>query len=95
MATLLIDQIDDQTFTQLDKLAVHSGESPTDLARFLLAASLYHAQKISFHAAAKLSGLGFNNFKKRLKKYFSTGYILPLEVVEDDIGMAKKLANKK
>ena len=91
MATLLIDQIDDDTYTQLDNLAVHSGESPTELARFLLAASMYHAQKMSFQAAAALSGLGFDGFKKRLRDYFSTGYIIAPEVVEDDINMAKKI----
>lgn len=95
MAALLIDQIDDNTFIQLDKMASHSEESITDLARFLLAASMYHAQKISFHAAATSSGLGFNAFKKRLKDYFSTGYVISPEVVDDDINMAKKLANKK
>ncbi len=48
MATLLIDQIDDDTYSQLDSMAVSSGESPAELARFLLAASMYHAQKKSF-----------------------------------------------
>ena len=85
MAALLIDKIDDNTLIQLDKMAAHSDESSTDLARFLLAASLYHAQKISFHAAASSSGLSFNLFKKRLKYYFSTGYIMSQEGVEDEI----------
>lgn len=93
MAALLIDQIDENTFLQLDKMAANSNESTNDLARFLIAASMYHAQKISFHAAAILSGLGFNRFKKRLKDYFSTGYIISSEVVEDDMDMAKKLVN--
>lgn len=95
MATLLIDQIDDDTYSQLDSMAVNSGESPTELARFLLAASMYHAQKKSFHAAAAMSGLGFNGFKKRLKDYFSTGYIVSPEVVEDDTKIAKKLSSKR
>ena len=95
MGTLLIDQIDDHTFTELDKMAIHFGESSTDLARFLLAASMYHAQKISFHAAATLSGLGFDSFKKRLNDYFSTGYIISSEVVEDDIRIAKKIDNNE
>ncbi|MBE8232928.1 MAG: hypothetical protein HAW67_04275 [Endozoicomonadaceae bacterium] len=76
-------------------MAVHSGESPTELARFLLAASMYHAQKMSFQAAAALSGLGFDGFKKRLRDYFSTGYIIASEVVEDDIKMAKKISRQK
>jgi len=95
MATLLIDQIDDDTYAQLDNMAVDSGESPAELARFLLAASMYHAQKKSFQAAAAMSGLGFNGFKKRLRAYFSTGYIITSEVVEDDINIAKKLYSKR
>jgi hypothetical protein len=89
MATLAID---DQLFTQLDKVAVNSKESPTELARFLLVASLYHAHQISFQAAAGLSGLSFNDFKKQLRKYFSTGYIIASEVVEEDLAMAKKIS---
>ena len=95
MATLLIDQIDDDTYSQLDSMAVNSGESPAELARFLLAASMYHAQKKSFQAAAAMSGLGFNGFKGRLRDYFSTGYIIASEVVEDDINTAKRLIYKK
>ena len=95
MATLLIDQIDDHTYSQLDNMAVSSGESPVELARFLLAASMYHAQKKSFQAAAAMSGLGFNGFKRRLRDYFSTGYIIAPEVVEDDINIAKKLSSKR
>ena len=34
---------------------------------FFLAASLYHAHKISFAAAAALAGLGFDEFHYRLK----------------------------
>ena len=85
MASLLIDHIDDHTFTQLDKMAGNSGESPTQLVRFLLAASLYHSHKMSFQAAAALSGLGFDGFKKRLREDFSTGYVIAAEVVEEDL----------
>jgi len=95
MATLLIDQIDDQSLIQLNKMAIYSGESSAELARFLLAASMYHAQKMSFQAAASLSGLDFVSFKKKLKDYFSTGYIISSEVVEDDIRMARKLSAQK
>jgi ribosomal protein L4 len=95
MATLLIDQIDDNSFIQLDKEAIHSGESTAEFARFLLAAGMYHAQKMSFQKAATLSGLGFNGFKKNLRNYFSTGYVIANEVVEDDISMAKKISNQK
>ncbi|BCG62531.1 MAG: antitoxin [Methyloprofundus sp.] len=94
MATLLIDQIDDQSFTQLDKMALNSGESTTEFARFLLAASMYHAHAISFQAAAELSGLGFNTFKKQLRENFSTGFIIASETIGEDLHMAKKLSNQ-
>ena len=93
MATLLIDRIDERTFSQLNQMALHLFESPAELARFLLAAGMYHANKISFQAAADLSGLGFDGFKKRLRDYFSTGYIIAPEVAEDDIHLAKKLSD--
>ncbi|MCI5130314.1 MAG: hypothetical protein D3904_02040 [Candidatus Electrothrix sp. EH2] len=70
-------------------MVLHLFESPAELARFLLAAGMYHANKISFQAAADLSGLGFDGFKKRLKEYFSTGYIVTPEVVEEDVYLAK------
>ncbi len=46
-------------------------------AQFFLAASLDHAKKFSFHRAAELAGLSFEEFKARLKEHFSTGYIYP------------------
>ena len=93
MATLLIDRIDERTFKQLNQMALHLFESPAELARFLLAAGMYHANKISFQTAADLSGLDFDGFKKRLKEYFSTGYIIASEVVEEDVHLAKKLSD--
>lgn len=39
-------------------------------AEFFLAASLYHAHKISFAAAAALANLGFDEFLYRLKEHF-------------------------
>ena len=93
MATLLIDRIDERTFNQMNQMALHLFESPSELARFLLAAGMYHANKISFQAAADLSGLGFDGFKKRLKEYFSTGYIIASEVVEEDVHLAKKISD--
>ena len=93
MATLLIDRIDEQTFTQLNQMALHLFESPAELARFLLAAGMYHANKMSFQAAADLSGLSFDGFKKRLREYFSTGYIIAPEVAEEDLDIAKKISD--
>ncbi|MBN1931439.1 MAG: UPF0175 family protein [Desulfobacterales bacterium] len=60
-------------------------------AQFFLAASLYHAKKVSFHRAAELAGLSFEEFKARLKEHFSTGYILSDETVISDIDTADKL----
>ena len=56
---------------------------------------MYHAHKMSFQAAADLSGLGFDDFKKRLKEYFSTGYIVSSETVEEDLQTAKKISSVK
>jgi len=57
-------------------------------AQFFLAASLYHAKKVSFHRAAELSGLSFEEFKARLKEHFRTGYILSEETVMGDLNTA-------
>lgn len=64
-------------------------------AQFFLAASLYHAKKVSFHRAAQLAGLSFEEFKARLKEHFSTGYILPDETVMSDLNTAKKLFSEQ
>lgn len=63
----------------------------TQSAQFFLAASLYHAKKVSFHRAAELAGLSFEEFKDRLKEHFSTGYILADETVMGDLDTADKL----
>jgi predicted HTH domain antitoxin len=60
-------------------------------AEFFLAASLYHARKISFASAAQLAGLDFESFKSRLMKHFNHGYILAEECVLDDIQTINKL----
>jgi hypothetical protein len=91
MATLLIDRINDESFKQLSRMAVHVFEGPGELARFFLAACMYHAHKMSFQAAADLSGLGFDDLKKRLKEYFSTGYIVASESVEEDLQTARQI----
>ena len=54
-------------------------------AEFFLAASLYHAHKISFNRAAELAGLSFDEFKFRLKEHFDTGYRISGETILDDI----------
>ena len=58
---------------------------------FFLAASLYHARKISFTTAAHMAGLDFDGFKTRLTEHFNQGYIMDDECVLDDIRTVAKL----
>ena len=60
-------------------------------AKFFLAASLYHAGKVSFHRAAQLAGLSFDEFSARLKEHFSKGFILSDEVVSTDLDTVRRL----
>jgi hypothetical protein len=57
----------------------------TGAGDFFLAASLYHARKVSFSAAAELARLGFEEFHYRLKEHFGRGFILDDETVLEDI----------
>lgn len=52
---------------------------------FFLAASLYHAHKVSFSAASELAGLGFEEFHYRLREHFGKGFALDDETVLEDI----------
>ena len=54
-------------------------------AQFFLAASLYHARKVSFQRAAELAGLSFTDFKSRLNEHFDTGFVVFDEVVQRDL----------
>ncbi|MGZ5619968.1 MAG: hypothetical protein ACXWFG_03805 [Methylobacter sp.] len=60
-------------------------------AEFFLAASLYHARKISFASAAHMAGLDFDGFKTRLMEHFSQGYIIADECVLEDVSTVEKL----
>jgi len=60
-------------------------------AEFFLAASLYHARKISFASAAHMSGLDFDGFETRLAEHFNQGYIIADECVLEDISTVDKL----
>ncbi|PIE01145.1 MAG: hypothetical protein CSA79_01105 [Thiothrix nivea] len=51
----------------------------------LLAASLYHAHKISFSAAAALANLSFDEFLYRLREHFNSGFLIEDESVEEDL----------
>ena len=60
-------------------------------AEFFLAASLYHARKISFASAAHMAGLDFEGFKSRLLEPFSQGYIVADECALEDIQTIRQL----
>jgi predicted HTH domain antitoxin len=62
-----------------------------DAANFFLAASLYHAHKVSFETAAKLAGLGLEGFQSRLHEHFGVGFLLADEVALQDIQTVGKL----
>ncbi len=52
---------------------------------FFLAASLYHAKKISFAKAAHIAGLDFEVFKQRLEENFNQGFLIAEESILEDI----------
>ncbi len=56
---------------------------------FFLAASLYHARKISFSSAAHIAGLGFDAFRYRLEEHFNQGYLIADECVLEDLRTLK------
>lgn len=58
---------------------------------FFLAASLYHARKISFVSAAHMAGLDFEAFKNRLSEHFEKGYIIADECVLEDMRTIENL----
>ncbi|SEH06044.1 UPF0175 family protein [Candidatus Venteria ishoeyi] len=60
---------------------------------FFLAASLYHAHKISFAAAAALAGMGFEEFLMRLREHFDTGFFIADETVEEDLETVEKIVS--
>jgi predicted HTH domain antitoxin len=63
----------------------------TNAAQFFLAASLYHARKISFTSAAHMAGLDFDSFKTRLAEHFNQGYIVADECILEDIQTVQEL----
>lgn len=61
-------------------------------AEFFMAASLYHARKVSFSAAAALANLSFDEFMFRLKEHFGTGFIIEDESVMEDLKTVSQLS---
>jgi len=52
---------------------------------FFLAASLYHAKKVSCARAAEIANLSLEAFCYRLEEHFNQGYIIADESVLEDI----------
>ncbi len=67
---------------EFDEILEPLGENA---APFFLAASLYHAHKVSFSAAADLANFSFDEFLQRLREHFGSGFHLPDDVVLDDL----------
>lgn len=61
---------------------------------FFLAASLYHAHKISFTMAAALADLTFEAFLSRLQEHFGSGFLLSDEAVLEDIDTVAKVMDR-
>jgi len=64
-------------------------------ASFFLAASLYHAHKISFTAAAALADLNFEAFLSRLQEHFDTCFLLSDKTVLEDIDTVAKMMDRQ
>lgn len=77
-----------KTFEKFDAILEPLGMKS---AEFFLAASLYHAGKVSFYRAAELAGLSFEEFNARLKEHFGAGFKLSGEAVLNDLDTVKKL----
>lgn len=58
---------------------------------FYLAASLYHAHKVSFATAASLAGMSFDTFLTQLREQFDIGFIITDEVIEQDLTTVDKI----
>jgi len=60
---------------------------------FFLAASLYHARKVSFASAAHIAGLSFEGFRYRLEEHFDKAFIVADESVLEDVETIDNLAS--
>ncbi|MFM8333882.1 MAG: UPF0175 family protein [Candidatus Methylumidiphilus sp.] len=61
----------------------------TEAASFFLAASLYHARRISFSKAAALADLSFDACLYRLQEHFGTGFHMDDDTVQEDLEAVK------
>lgn len=62
---------------------------------FFLAASLYHARKLSYSSAAHIAGLSFDAFRYRLEEHFNQGYVMADECVLEDLQTLDNLTQNK
>ena len=64
-------------------------------AAFFLAADLYHANELSYEAAAEMAGLSFDDFGKKLTEHFGVAFILSdANIIEDIESSNNCLINK-
>ena len=73
---------------QFDEILEPLGNNAAD---FFLAASLYHARKVSFARGAKLANLSFEAFLTRLDEHFGKGFIIDDKSALEDMATADKL----
>ena len=64
-------------------------------ASFFLAASLYHAHKISFSAAATLADLSFDAFLSRLQEHYDSGFRLSDQTVLEEMESVENILNNQ
>ncbi len=83
--------MEESTFKKFEEILEPLGDRS---AQFFLAASLYHARKVSFRRAAELADLSFEDFKARLKEHFGAGYFLLEHVVQADIESADRISSE-
>lgn len=62
-------------------------------AEFFMAASLYHAQKVSFSATAALANRPFEEFAFPLKEHFSTRLVVTDKPIEEDMAATNKYSS--
>ncbi len=76
---------------QFDEILDPLGNNAAD---FFMAASLYHARKVSFARAAALANLSFDAFLSRLDEHFGKGFIVDDESVLEDMATVEKLVSQ-
>ena len=77
-------QLQQQFDEILDSLGNNSAE-------FFMAASLYHAKKVSFERGASLANLSFDAFLHRLEEHFGRGFLIDDEAVLEDIKLVEEI----